>query len=124
VARAAQHGKILSWGERGQENRMMEIMADGAIRVCWQLYESGRLDGVLSLGGTMGTTLGTRIMRALPFGLPKVILSTIASGYTRPYISTKYIVMISSIADIAGLKVTETLGQSAGAVMGMVAVER
>jgi uncharacterized protein (UPF0261 family) len=115
--------EILSLGERGQENRMMEIMADGAIRVCWQLYESDRLDGVLSLGGTMGTTLGTRIMRALPFGLPKVMLSTIASGDTRPYISTKDIVMISSIADIAGLnRVTETtLRQAAGAVMGMVA---
>jgi uncharacterized protein (UPF0261 family) len=115
--------EILSLGERGQENRMMEIMADGAIRICWQLYESGRLDGVLSLGGTMGTTLGTRIMRALPFGLPKVMLSTIASGDTRPYISTKDIVMISSIADIAGLnRITETtLRQAAGAVMGMVA---
>jgi len=115
--------EILSLGEGGQENRMMEIMADGAIRICLQLYESGRLHGVLSLGGTMGTTLGTRIMRALPFGLPKVMLSTIASGDTRPYISTKDIVMISSIADIAGLnRITETtLRQAAGAVMGMVA---
>ncbi len=115
--------EVLALGERGQENRMMEVMADGAIRICLQLYESGRLDGVLSLGGTMGTTLGTRIMRALPFGLPKVMLSTIASGDTRPYISTKDIVMISSIADIAGLnRVTETtLRQAAGAVMGMVA---
>jgi uncharacterized protein (UPF0261 family) len=116
--------EILSLGESGQENRMMEIMSDGAIKICLQLYESGKLDGVISLGGTMGTTLGTRIMRALPFGLPKVMLSTIASGDTRPYISTKDIVMISSIADIAGLnRITEaTLRQAAGAVMGMAAV--
>jgi uncharacterized protein (UPF0261 family) len=115
--------EILSLGESGQENRMMEIMADGAIRICKRLYESGKLDGIISIGGTMGTTLGTRIMRALPFGLPKVMLSTIASGDTRPYISTKDIVMISSIADIAGLnRITETtLRQAAGAVMGMVA---
>jgi uncharacterized protein (UPF0261 family) len=116
--------EIVFLGKSGQENRMMEIMSDGAIRICMQLYESGRLNGVISLGGTMGTTLGTRVMRALPFGLPKVILSTIASGDTRPYISTKDIVMISSIADIAGLnRITEsTLRQAAGAVMGMTAV--
>jgi uncharacterized protein (UPF0261 family) len=126
VAKAAGSSieEIVSLGESGQENRMMEIMSDGAIKICWQLYESGKLDGVISLGGTMGTTLGTRVMRALPFGLPKVMLSTIASGDTRPYISTKDIVMISSIADIAGLnRITEaTLRQAAGAVMGMTAV--
>jgi uncharacterized protein (UPF0261 family) len=61
-------------------------------------------------------------MRSLPFGLPKVMLSTIASGDTRPYIDTRDIVMISSIADLAGWnRITEvTLSQAAGAVMGMV----
>jgi uncharacterized protein (UPF0261 family) len=126
VAKAAGSSmqEIVSLGESGQENRRMEIMSDGAIKICMQLYESGKLSGVISLGGTMGTTLGTRVMRALPFGLPKVMLSTIASGDTRPYISTKDIVMISSIADIAGLnRITEaTLRQAAGAVMGMAAV--
>ena len=126
VAKAAGSSmqEIVSLGESGQENRMMEIMSDGAIRICMQLYGSGKLNGVISLGGTMGTTLGTRVMRALPFGVPKVMLSTIASGDTRPYISTKDIVMISSIADIAGLnRITEaTLRQAAGAVMGMTAV--
>jgi uncharacterized protein (UPF0261 family) len=116
--------EILSMGESGQENRMMELMARGAIRICQQLYESGKFHGIISVGGTMGTSLGTRIMRALPFGLPKVMLSTIASGDTRPYIGTKDIVMISSIADIAGLnRITEvTLRQAAGAVMGMTSV--
>lgn len=115
--------EILSLGESGQENRMMEIMSEGATRICQQLHELGKLHGIISLGGTMGTTLGTKIMRALPFGLPKVMLSTIASGDTRPYIGTKDIVMISSIADIAGLnRITEvTLTQAAGAVMGMAA---
>jgi uncharacterized protein (UPF0261 family) len=113
--------ELLSLGESGQENRMMEILADGAINICRQLYDSGELHGVVSIGGTMGTTLGTRVMRALPFGLPKVMLSTIASGDTRPYIGTKDIVMVPSIADIAGLnRITEaTLRQAAGAVMGM-----
>lgn len=115
--------ELLQMGVGGQENRMMEMMSDGAIRICEELYGKKRLHGVISLGGTMGTTLGTRIMRALPFGLPKVMLSTIASGDTRPYVGTKDVVMISSIADIAGInKVTEvTLMQAAGAVMGMAA---
>ncbi len=116
--------EVLALGESGQENRMMEIMAEGAIKICRRLYESGKLDGIISIGGTMGTSLGTKIMRAMPFGLPKVMLSTIASGDTRPYIGTKDIVMISSIADIAGLnRITETmLRQAAGSVMGMVSV--
>ncbi|MBS3917475.1 MAG: Tm-1-like ATP-binding domain-containing protein [Deltaproteobacteria bacterium] len=115
--------EILSLGESGQENRIMELMAGGAIRICQQLHELGKLDGIISLGGTMGTNLGTKVMRTLPFGLPKVMLSTIASGDTRPYIGTKDIVMIPSIADIAGLnRITETtLTQAAGAVMGMAA---
>jgi uncharacterized protein (UPF0261 family) len=115
--------ELLSMGANGQENLMMEVMSDGAIRICEELYEADRLHGIISLGGTMGTTLGTRIMRALPFGLPKVMLSTIASGDTRPYIGTTDIVMVSSIADIVGInRVTEvTLTQAAGALMGMVA---
>ncbi|MGD0231192.1 MAG: Tm-1-like ATP-binding domain-containing protein [Syntrophorhabdales bacterium] len=116
--------ELLAMGAGGEENRMMEVMADGAIRICEQFHRADKLQGVISLGGTMGTTLGTRIMRSLPFGLPKVMLSTVASGDTRAYIGTKDVVLISSIADIAGLnRVTEVaLKQAAGALMGMVAV--
>jgi uncharacterized protein (UPF0261 family) len=116
--------ELLVLGKKGQENLMMEMMSNGAIRICEELYKASRLHGVISLGGTMGTTLGTRIMRSLPFGVPKVMLSTIASGNTRPYVGTKDIVMVSSIADIVGInKVTKvTIMQAAGAVMGMAAV--
>jgi uncharacterized protein (UPF0261 family) len=115
--------EILSLGETGQENRIMDIMSEGTIRICQRLYESGKLAGIISLGGTMGTNMGTKVMRTLPFGVPKVMLSTIASGDTRPYIGTKDIVLIPSIADIAGLnRITETtLTLAAGAVMGMAA---
>jgi len=118
--------EILSLGERGEENRIMGIMANGATEICQQLYQAGRLDGIISLGGTMGTNLGTKVMRTLPFGVPKVMLSTVASGDTSPFISTKDIVMVPSIADIAGLnRITQvTLTEAAGAVMGMVAVGR
>jgi uncharacterized protein (UPF0261 family) len=71
---------LLQMGVGGQENRMMEMMSDGAIRICEELYGEKDCMAWISLGGTMGTTLGTEIMRALPFGLPKVMLSTIASG--------------------------------------------
>lgn len=118
--------EILSLGEVGQENRIIEIMSDGTISICQQLYETGKLDGIISLGGTMGTNLGTKVMRALPFGVPKVMLSTVASGDTSLYVGTKDVVLIPSIADIAGLnRITEvTLTLSAGAVMGMAAARR
>ena len=114
--------EILSLGEEGQEVRIMEIMARGATKICQRLHQSGRLNGIISLGGTMGTNLGTTVMRSLPFGVPKVMLSTVASADTRPFVSTSDIVMIPSIADIAGLnQITETmLTRAAGAVMGMV----
>ena len=117
--------EVLSLGEIGQENRIIDIMSEGAIRICQQLYRLGKLDGIISLGGTMGTSLGTKVMRTLPFGVPKVMLSTIASGDTRPYIGTKDIVLIPSIADIAGLnRITEvTLTLAAGAVVGMATAE-
>jgi uncharacterized protein (UPF0261 family) len=72
----------------------------------------------------MGTNLGTTVMRSLPFGLPKVMVSTVASGDTRPFLDTKDIIMVPSIADIAGLnRITEnSLNKAAGAVIGMVGV--
>lgn len=114
---------ILALGRRGQEFKIAELMASGAARIVNELHSSGKLDGIISIGGSMGTNLGTTIMKALPFGVPKVMLSTVASGNTSPYIGTKDITMIPSIADIAGLnRITETsLTRAAGAVMGMVA---
>ena len=114
---------ILSLGQRGQESKIAEIMASGAAKIVKEFHISGKLDAIISIGGTMGTDLGTTVMKALPFGVPKVMLSTIASGNTRPYIGTKDITMIPSVADIAGLnRITETsLTRAAGAIMGMVA---
>ncbi len=60
------------------------------------------LRGILALGGSAGTTIGTAAMRALPFGLPKVMVSTLASGQTRPYVGGSDIAMFPSVADLAG----------------------
>ncbi|GAB6908273.1 conserved hypothetical protein [Desulfosarcina cetonica] len=118
--------EIRSLGDTGQENKIMDIMTEGTTTICHELYGSGRMDGIISVGGTMGTNLGAKVMRALPFGLPKVMLSTVASGDVRQYVGTKDIVMIPSIADIAGLnRITETtLTYTAGAIMGMVGVDK
>lgn len=95
--------EVIAYGESGQTLRLMETMSAGAIKICGQLHKTGKLDGIFSLGGTMGTNLATTVMRSLPFGLPKVMVSTIASGDTRPFLDTKDIIMVPSIADIAGL---------------------
>lgn len=118
--------EVLTLGQKGEETRFHEIFAKGALLICLDLYKTGRMDGILSLGGSAGTNMGTRVMRGLPFGLPKVMVSTVASGDTSPFIGTKDIVMIPSVADIAGLnRVTETsLANAAGAVMGMAHVQK
>jgi uncharacterized protein (UPF0261 family) len=68
-----------------------------------RLAMEGRIDGVISLGGSGGTSIGTAAMRALPLGIPKVMVSTLASGSTSAYVGTSDIVMVPSIVDVAGL---------------------
>jgi uncharacterized protein (UPF0261 family) len=87
-----------------------------------RLAAQGKIQGVISLGGTGGTAIGTAAMRALPIGFPKVMVSTVASGNTSAYVGVKDIVMFPSIVDIAGLNRVsrQILTQAAGAIAGMV----
>lgn len=87
-----------------------------------QSHAAGQVAGVLALGGSAGTTIGTAAMRALPIGLPKVMVSTLASGQVRHYIADKDILMLNSIVDLSGLnRITrEVLGLAARAMGGMV----
>ena len=80
------------------------------------------IDGVISLGGGGGTAISTAAMRALPLGFPKLMVSTLAAGNTAPYLGTKDIVMMPSIADVAGLNRLSRLifSRAAGAICGMV----
>ena len=80
------------------------------------------IDGVISLGGGGGTAIATAAMRALPLGFPKLMVSTLAAGNTAPYLGTKDIVMMPSIADVAGLNRLSRLifSRAAGAICGMV----
>jgi len=100
----------------------MTAMTRGAAIVAARLHAAGQIDGIIGLGGTAGTTIGTSAMRALPIGFPKLIVSTVAAGDTRPYIGTKDIAMLYSVVDIAGLNGISgpILANAAGAIVGMV----
>lgn len=101
---------------------VIEAMKEGLVNVTQELYRSGKLDGIISLGGSLGTALATPAMRSLPFGIPKVMVSTIAFREMRPYIGTRDIAMFYSVTDIAGLNILSRrlLGVAAGAIVGMV----
>jgi uncharacterized protein (UPF0261 family) len=85
------------------EGKCLGVMIEGAIACSHELHERVGLSGVIGVGGSMGTSLGTAIMRSLPFGLPKVMVSTMASGMTKPFVGTRDIVMVHSVCDISGL---------------------
>src|SRR3974390_1262343 len=100
-------------------------MGAGAPRLITALVEQGRVQGIVSVGGTQGTTLSTKVMRALPYGFPKVMVSTMASGNVAPWVDIKDITMMFSVTDIMGLNpvTRKILANAAGAVCGMAATE-
>jgi uncharacterized protein (UPF0261 family) len=103
------------------EGKAIEIMIKGAIQRALSLYEEGKIQGILSLGGSMGTDMGTSIMRTFPIGFPKVMISTLASHNTRPFVGTRDIMMLNAVCDLSGLNlITErVLKNGAWAVAGM-----
>ena len=96
-------------------------MAAGAVATAVKLYEEGRLDAIMGLGGSGGSTIIAAAMRALPIGVPKLLVSTVAAGDTRPYVDTTDIMLLPSIVDISGINpISERiLRNAAGAVAGM-----
>jgi uncharacterized protein (UPF0261 family) len=94
----------------------------GGAALARRLFEEGKLHGVFGMGGGTGTAIATHIMRSLPFGLPKVVLSTVASRDVKEYVGTKDIVMFHSVADILGFNafMRLILGQAAHAIAGMI----
>ncbi len=78
-------------------------MAAGATAVAKRLFAEGRLDGIIGLGGSGNSALATAAMRALPIGVPKLMVSTVASGDTRPYVGAVDVTMMYSVVDIAGI---------------------
>src|SRR6266516_1594729 len=120
---AAAGGIDLAALQRRQDRgESVGAMSQAAPMVLSKLVVEKQIDGVISLGGGGGTAIATAAMRALPIGFPKVMVSTLASGNTAPYVGVKDIVMFPSIVDVAGLNriSREILTRAAGAVCGMV----
>lgn len=99
------------------------VMIAGAAKLLGRAVREGRIDGVLGLGGTQGTSNGTAVMQTLPYGLPKVMVSTVASGDTSSFVGIKDITMMFSVSDVLGLNplTRKILANAAGAVCGMAA---
>ena len=99
----------------------IETMARGATQIVRTLFQQGKLHGILGLGGSGGSALVTAAMRALPIGVPKLMVSTLAAGDTRPYIGVSDIALLYPVVDIAGLNrlSEQILANAAGAIAGM-----
>lgn len=107
---------------RCDKSRSIDIITEGAKLLVGKLMSNGNIGGVISLGGTNGTYLASSIMKGLPFGLPKIIVSTVASGDTKQYIGHSDIIMVNSVTDIAGINhfSREILLNSALSLVGIV----
>src|SRR5215210_4322641 len=120
VARAGGTGaaELAQAGDRGAA---VAAMGRGAGEVVKRLHAEGRLDGVLGLGGSGGSSLVTSAMRQLPVGVPKLMVSTVASGDTRPYVGESDVTMMYSVVDIAGINQISAriLSNAAAAIAGM-----
>ncbi len=110
---------------RGDRGPAVAAAARGAAAWIARAHAAGRIAGVMAIGGSAGTTIGTAAMRALPIGVPKVMVSTLASGQVRHYVGDKDILMLNSVVDLSGLnRITrQVLGEAARAMAGMVQLE-
>lgn len=111
--------------EQKDRARATGVLSKGMEILLPKLYKEGKFHGVLSFGGTGGTSIATPGMRALPIGVPKVMVSTVASGNTQPYVGTSDIIMIPSIVDVAGLNTisTKIFTNAVFAICGMLQFE-
>jgi uncharacterized protein (UPF0261 family) len=108
--------------QAADRGRAIEAAARGVSRLVADLHGRGRVSGVLGLGGSAGTTIGTAAMRGLPFGVPKLMVSTLASGQVKQWVGVRDILMLPSVVDISGLnRISRTvLANAANAMIGMV----
>ena len=111
--------QLAAGGDRGAA---VDAMTRGAAAIVARLYELKGIDGIVALGGSGGSSIATAAMRALPVGVPKLMVSTLASGDTRPYVGAVDVTMMYSVVDIAGINSVSAriLANAAGAIAGMV----
>lgn len=113
------------WTDLGRGDAVT-FAAQAATALLKQELAVGKVTAVLAIGGSAGTTIGTTAMKQLPLAIPKVMVSTMASGDVRPYVGDRNLIMINSVVDIAGLNRISriVLSQAADCVIGMVQGQR
>lgn len=116
--------EVRSWGDK---SRGLEQMIAGATTIITGMASAGEIDGILGLGGGTGTSIGTAVMRALPLGFPKLMVSTIAGTKHRfgTFTGTRDLTIMHSVADVLGLNpiMRKVIANAAGAICGMAEVE-
>jgi uncharacterized protein (UPF0261 family) len=124
VARAA-GADVAALAAAGDRGAAVTAMAEGAERIVLELHARGELDGLLALGGSGGSSIAARAMQALPVGVPKLLVSTVASGDTRPYVGAVDVTMMYSVVDISGVNSVSAriLTNAAAAIAGMAQAE-
>jgi uncharacterized protein (UPF0261 family) len=119
-------GEIADTASLTDRGAAVTAMAAGAAALAARLYAEGRVDGVLGAGGSGNTAIATAAMRALPVGVPKLMVSTMAAGDTRDYVGGTDVTLMASVTDVAGLNSisAQILANAAGAMAGMVGAPR
>ena len=119
---AAAGGDLAHLASGGHKDEAMATMARGLAAVVSRLHGEGRLDGIIGMGGSGGTSLATTAMRELPVGVPKVMVSTVGGGDVSAFAGTKDITFMPSIVDVAGMnRISRAIyANAAGAISGMV----
>jgi uncharacterized protein (UPF0261 family) len=114
-------GNLADLVAKKDRGEAMAVMTRGATAIAKKLYAEGKFDGIISAGGSGNTVMATAAMRALPIGVPKVMISTVAGGDVSAYVGTSDLVMMPSIVDVAGLnRISRTIfTNAAGAICGM-----
>lgn len=119
---AAGGGDLTHLASGGHKDAAMAAMARGLAAVVSRLHGAGRLDGIIGMGGSGGTSLATAAMRELPVGVPKMMVSTVGGGDVSAFAGTKDITFMPSVVDVAGLnRISRAIyANAAGAIAGMV----
>jgi uncharacterized protein (UPF0261 family) len=123
---AAAGTSVAELAKKGERGEAVNAAARGASELARRWHASGELAGVLGIGGSAGTTIGTAAMRALPLGVPKLMVSTLASGAVGHYVGSADLLMMNAVVDISGLnRISRTvLARAAQAMAGMATGER
>ena len=118
----AADGNLEKLREKKDRGEAMKVVSAGAAQLIKTLYEEQKFDGIIGMGGSGGTSVITTAMRVLPLGVPKICVSTVASGDVSAEVGTTDITMIPSIVDVAGVNRVSSIiySRAAGAICGMV----